>query len=729
VLLVALLSSGRARAAGEDAALSATVQKVLDEEYAQASYAAGKTKIAAALDKCKAPKAKCSGPTKASAYVALGMIASQIGQADEAKSSFVTALTEDPNAKLPSSGTSPSIRAQFAEAQKTAAPPPPPPTPLPTPTPTPVEAPEENPNVATPTPLAVTPVRAPPGWTSPEAFQLASAGVAADLAGKLDQCIDKDLASLKIEEQPRTRLHLASCENRLGKLLDALKDAQTALKLGIERRDSGVMTAARQRVQNIIPRIPHVTFIPPAGVNDLKVKFDDRPVPSGALTKKFSIDPGKHEVHADGTQNGVPLAYDEEFTVQDGELLTVTITLKSQAPEFLTPGQLKCMLSAKSQEDVQKCLPQNAKNLVIRAGLEIAGYTDTNHVHVASPGMTASITSPTAGWNVAGSYLVDFVTAASPDIVSMASRHFRETRHAASVSGGYKPGLFGASAHANVSSEPDYRSLSAGGAITGDFNDKLVTPRLAYSHSDDTIGKRDTSFDVFHNQLFTNEFEASVTVVMSPTSVLMVGGTLSTERGDQSKLYRYVPTFSPALAGRIPTGATVDLVNFYRLPIRPVEQLPTERDRYALAARFMHRFPTATLRLDQRLYNDTWGTKATTTDMRYIQDLGRYLRVWPHVRFNAQSGTNFYQLAYSAVVSSDGKVTVPTYRSGDRELAPMITLTAGGGTRIALGSPEASTQYGITLSGDLMYSRFLNSLFVTTRTAIYGALGFEAEFQ
>ncbi|MDB4992903.1 MAG: hypothetical protein JWM74_335, partial [Myxococcaceae bacterium] len=575
----------------------------------------------------------------------------------------------------------------------------------------------------------IAPVRAPPGWNSAEAFQLASAGVAADLAGKLDQCIEKDQASLKIEEQPRTRLHLASCENRSGKLLDALKDAQKALQLGIERRDSGVMTAARQRVQNIIPRIPHVTFIPPSGVTDLKVKFDDRPVPSDALKKKFSIDPGKHQVHADGTQNNVPLSYDEEFTVQDGELLTVTITLKSQAPEFLTPGQLKCMLAAKSQEDVQKCLPAGGKNLVIRAGLEMSGYTDTNHVHVASPGMTASITSPTAGWNLGGSYLVDFVTAASPDIVSMASRHFRETRHAASLNGGYKPGLYGLSAHTNVSSEPDYLSLSAGGAVTGDFKDKLITPRLAYSYSNDTIGKRDTPFDVFHNHLDTMEFEGSVTVVMSPTSVLMVGATLTTERGDQSKLYRYVPTFSPALAGRIPTGATVDLVNFYRLPIRPVEQLPTERDRYALAGRFMHRFTSATLRLEERLYTDSWGTKASTTDMRYIQDLGRYLRVWPHVRFNAQSGANFYQLAYSAVVSNDGKVTVPTYRSGDRELAPMVTLTAGGGARIALGSPEASTQYGLTLSGDLMYSRFLNSLFVTTRTAVYGALGFEAEFQ
>ena len=716
VALLALslaLVAPSARAASDDAAVGSTVQNVLENEYAQASYADAKRKLLAALQKCT--KGNCSAATRAKVYVALGMVASQIGQNDEAKTDFTNAVQEDSKASLPSAGTSPAIRSLFADAQKAAG--------------TSDSAGGEDDATIATAPGPTAEGQAPPGWKSAKAFQAASAGLAADLAGKLNECVEKDKESLGMEEQPRTRLHLASCEARNGKLIDALRDAQKALQVGIERHDNLVMKAAGKRVQELIPKIPHVTFQPPSGVTDLKVTFDERPVPTESLTKKFSIDPGKHLVHAEGAANGVPLTYEEEFTVKPGELLTVTITLKSQEPGFLTGGQLKCMLSAKSQEEVNKCLPQNAKNLVIRAGTEVSGYTDTNHVHVASPGFNGSITSPTSGWNVGGNFLVDFVTAASPDIVSMASRHFQETRYAGGLNGGYKPGLFGVSAGGNVSHEPDYLSITGNIAVTADLKDKLVTPRLAFAHSDDTIGYRSSPLSAFERKFYTNEFEGGLTVVMSPTTLLMLGATFSTERGDQSKVYRYVPMFTPQIAGRIPAGATVDLVNFYRLPLRSIEQLPTERDRYAVAARINHRFTSATLRLEERIYYDSWQTKATTTDLRYMQDLGRYLRVWPHVRLHAQSGTNFYQLAYSAVIQANGQITVPTYRTGDRELAPLVTATGGGGMRIALGAPEGSTQYGLTLSGDVMYSRFLNSLFVTTRTAFYGAVAFDAEFQ
>ena len=225
------------------------------------------------------------------------------------------------------------------------------------------------------------------------------------------------------------------------------------------------------------------------------------------------------------------------------------------------------------------------------------------------------------------------------------------------------------------------------------------------------------------------DFEAGVTFILSKTSLLLVSATLETERGDQSKPYRYVPMFDPvSIAPLVPVGATVDLVNRTRLPIRPLEQLPTERDRYAIGARYVKRLGSSTLRLEERLYRDTWDIKATSTDARYVIDLSRYFRVWPHGRLHAQTGSNFYQLAYSAQVQQDGSIVLPTYRSNDRELSPLITVTGGGGTRIALSSPESKTQYGISLQGDVMYTRFFNALFVTQRTAVYGSLMFDAEF-
>lgn len=751
-----VLAPRAAWAAPDDAATSAFVDRVLQEEYASAQFGEAKKKLLVQLDRCRRP-GRCSGGARAQIYVALGMIASQLGFADEARNDFTNALSEDSRAHLPASGQSPSMKLQFDDAKKSAAAAAPQPVPTPTPMPTPVPGGSGAPvagagagagaagggdaagdngggdsgGATAPGPTALaggTPGRAPPGWNNFEAFTLAGAALAADLAGKLDECMEKDKRSLELEEQPRTRLHLASCEKRSGKLIDALKDARAALQVGIQRRDKAVLNASSTYVREIAPRIPKVTFQPPSGVKDVKVFFDDREV-KGELTGKYSVDPGHHTVRAEGSANGNPLAYEEEITIKEGETYIVRITLKSKAPEYLTPGQLSCMLSAKSQEDVIKCLPQNAQNLVVKAGFDVGAYTDTNHVHIFSPGVNGSVTSPTAGWNLGGSFLVDFVTAASPDIVSEASRHFVERRYAATLTGGYKPGLYGVQLNGSTSSEPDYLDVTGGLAVTGDFWDKRLTPRLAWSHSDDTIGRNDTPFETFHRKFFVNDFDADVTVVMSPTSVIVLGATFTTERGDQSKIYRFVPMFTPQVAGRVPVGATIDLVNFYRLPLRPIEQLPTERDRYAAGVRFIHRFTQATLRLEERLYDDSWAIKATTTDMRYMQDLGRHLRVWPHLRFHAQTGANFYQLAYSALIKSDGSIVVPTYRTGDRELSPMATVTLGGGTRVALSNPEASTQYGLTLSADLMYSRFFDSLFVTTRTAFYGVLGFDAEFQ
>ncbi len=139
--------------------------------------------------------------------------------------------------------------------------------------------------------------------------------------------------------------------------------------------------------------------------------------------------------------NGFTPTFEEEYDIKEKDLVTVHITLKPPANDFITPGQIKCMLAAKSQEEVQKCLPQNQKNLVIRLAGDLSALPDTNSVAVYTPAINASLVSPTAGWNVGGNFLVDAVSAASPDIVSSASPPFEEFRYAYGLTGGYKPGL------------------------------------------------------------------------------------------------------------------------------------------------------------------------------------------------------------------------------------------------------------------------------------------------
>ena len=698
--LVLVLGFARtAHATAQDERLDAAVSGAMSDDYPQ-NLDKARSRIQAELDRCKG--GRCTGTSRARAYAALGVISGQNGQADDARSNFRAAIEASPDAALPSVGMTADTKALWDSIHGASAPAP---------------APD------------VSGAQTIPGWNSVDAFKAAAAGLAADQAGDLPLCIERDRASLKLEEQPRTRLHLSSCERRSNKFVDALKDAQKALETGLQKRDVSVMKVARSKVEDLLKQMPHVTFVPPTDAENLVVKFDEREVSEKALEKRFSIDPGPHAVHAEGVVGGVPTTYDEAFDVKPGELLTVRVHLNAPRPEFITKGQLRCTLAAKNQEEVDKCFPKNAKNTVVKMGVETAGYGDSDHVYVFTPSINASISSPTAGWNVGGTYVLDVLSAASPDIVSMASNRYKETRSAGTLTGGYKPGLYGFQAQANFSREPDYFSRGAGLAVTGDFKEKTITPRLGFNYSLDTIGRR--SLDIDTTLLKTAEMEGSVTFVLSPTSLVLVSATGQFERGDQSKPYRYIPLFDPSIAPHVPSGATIDLVNRYRLPFRSNEQLPTERDRYALGARFAHRFVgiNSTVRLEERGYIDDWGLKSTTTDFRFVVDAGKRLRFWPHARYNVQNGVNFYQLAYAATVNSNGQLQVPLFRTGDRELSPMETITGGGGIRYALSAPDSKVQWDLTLQGDVMYSKFFDSLYVTMRTALYGSLALDVEFE
>ncbi len=746
--------------AGDDA-LAATVKQIMAEDY-PGNLGAARKKLQDALAQCL--KKTCSGATKAQIYMSLGMVASQVGAGEEAKTDFKNALTADASAKLPQAGTTPSIRSQFDEAKAAVAPPPPPaptataktpppppPPPAPTATGKTTAPPVPTPPVPTPGPSPPAPAggtdeppadapaapagKPPAGWQSAEAFRLVYEGLEAGKKGDYTTCIEKDKKSLKLEEQVRSRLHLAACEAKLGKLVDALNDSTKAAELARQKNDRDALQAAEQRINELMQRIPRVTFQAPTDVTELEVTFDKtKNVPIDKLTKQFPTDPGKHTVRATAKVNNIPNEYEQEFDVKERELATVHINLTPvRIRDDKYPSTIRdCIVASQTKEEFDQCLDKGGSALVVRVGTDFSGYSDTNHVNVFSPAINGSVTSPTSGWNIGGNYILDVVSAASPDIVSTASPPFKESRHAGGLNGGYKIGRYGLSANANVSREPDYLSLTAGGAISMDLNDKLITPRLGYSFSHDTVGRGPSNplgdITPLKGTLNTQEVQLGVTFVLSPSSIILVGGTAAFERGDQSKPYRYVPMFSPDTATRVPVGATVDLVNRVRDPIRPTEQLPTARDRYAFGGRMNKRIgKDATFRIDERFYLDTWGTKASSTDIRYMVDLSQTLRVWPHVRLHAQSAANFYQRAYP-VIRDEGSYVLPTYRSGDRELAPLVTVTAGGGSRIELAPEKGETRYGINFSGDVMYTRFFNTLFVTTRTGVYGTVGFDVEF-
>jgi hypothetical protein len=197
------------------------------------------------------------------------------------------------------------------------------------------------------------------------------------------------------------------------------------------------------------------------------------------------------------------------------------------------------------------------------------------------------------------------------------------------------------------------------------------------------------------------------------------------ENGDQSKPYRYVPMFAPNVASNVPKGATLDYVTSHRLYERPLEQLPLSRRRFAATGRMAHRFESSTLRALERVYTDTWGLNASSTDVRWIFDVGPRVSVWPHGRFHLQTPVSFWQRAYSS--GGGPGWSIPELRTGDRELGPLWTVTGGGGVKFNVGSAKDVRAVSISLDADAMYTSFLDDLYLTSRTSILGTVSVEGE--
>lgn len=361
-------------------------------------------------------------------------------------------------------------------------------------------------------------------------------------------------------------------------------------------------------------------------------------------------------------------------------------------------------------------------NIDVTASSELSTYADTDHVFVQTPSIAGAISNPTAGWSADASYLVDVVSAASVDIVSTASRRWEEVRQAGTVDAAYKPRNFGVSGSANVSSEPDYLSWTAGGAVTQDLFDKNFTWLLGFYHTHDIAGRTDTPFSVFSHSINREAFKLGGTLVLGRRTIGSFVADVIVENGDQSKPYRYIPLFAPGTD--VSNGASIDTVNALRTSARPLEQLPLSRDRFAGTFFVAHRFSSSTVRADERLYTDTWAMKASSTDARYLVDLSRRVETGPHVRFHAQTSVNFWQRAYTLGPG----FSYPALRTGDRELGPLFNVTGGWTLRLGIASEENPTAWVLGFDANLTSTHYLDDLYVTSRVSAVGGVSLEAQW-
>jgi hypothetical protein len=361
----------------------------------------------------------------------------------------------------------------------------------------------------------------------------------------------------------------------------------------------------------------------------------------------------------------------------------------------------------------------------VRAGSEVAVYQDTDATTVVSPVVFAGVENVLGGWGVNGSMLVDVVSTASADIVATASSRWTELRFAPALSGHKRFDDVDVGLRAAVSSEPDYLSVAGGANVSMDLLHKSVTPTLSYDFAHDTLGRAGSPFSLFSRPIERHTASLAVSMLMSKATVFVPYVTGIVEIGDASKPYRFVPMFDPKEVPLVQPAMTAAEIDPLRLNVRPLEQLPTQRERLALGARVLHRFSESTVRFDERLYVDTWGLKAFTSDVRYYADVTPRLRLGGHFRFHAQTAVDFWQLAYAATMTSQGP-RVPALRTEARELGRLYTPTEG--LELRWGIDKHGT-FALTFSADVAYTKFVDQLFIDHRVSVLGTTLFEMGFE
>ncbi len=704
--LLALGSPRVASAANNDEEAIALLEGVFGSDFVDGKFADALEKLQLAATVCQEG---CSPTVRARVYVGIGTVfASGLGKPDDAKEAFRLALKEDPKVQLLKGFEADEVKAAFAAAGGSGGA-------------KPAKAPSRT--DAIPEKSCEGGGRPPRGWRSAGAYSCYQKALGAEDKREWLECAGWALGSATAEDRSTSRFLAASCLERGGRWIGALAQYDKVGDAGTAASKQG-----RERADGLRGKIPKLVVRPPSKAQELVVRLDGKDLPADQLRGEIWIDPGEHTISATGkigSEGG--LEFEQTVSVGEFETASIDVRLVPKGATITDSAIMKCMTAAKTREDFAKCIGEGpgGAELNILVGAEMSGYVDDDNVAVVTPGAFGSVTDPIGGWSAGGAFLVDVVTAASSDIVATASPRWTEVRYVPSLNGSKKLEDITIGARANASIEPDY--LALGGGVTGaiDLADKTVTPSLGYDFGYDISGRAGTSFSAYSRDIHRHGIDAALSLVLDKASVLTLGATAVLEFGDSSKPYRYIPLFTPADAEQVPAGLTPEVVNLVREPERILEQLPTDRQRYAISGRIAHRFSASTVRVEERLYADSWGVIASTTDGRYVIDMSPRWRVWPHVRGHLQSGASFWKVAYAATPTAAG-VSVPALRTGDRELGPLLGLSVGGGARLALGEEK---NWALTLSGDGVYTRFLDHLFILERLGVFGALSAEVEFE
>ncbi len=257
--------------------------------------------------------------------------------------------------------------------------------------------------------------------------------------------------------------------------------------------------------------------------------------------------------------------------------------------------------------------------------------------------------------SVSGQYYVDSVSAASVDVLAVASPYTEErTELTAGIDYLYQQSIL--SLGYTNSSENDYEANTVYFSVSQEFFGGMSTLSLGYANGWDTVRERGN--ESFEEEAERRNYQLGLSQVITANSLLSFDFEVITDEGFLQNPYRQNRFIDP----NDPTG-------FEYQP----ERYPETRTSYSLASRVLYYLPyRASIRAEYRFFSDTWGIDSHTYELAYVHALNPRWSLEGKVRYYDQDQADFYSDLFAFENSQ-------THLARDKELSSFSGVTFGGG--------------------------------------------------
>lgn len=244
-------------------------------------------------------------------------------------------------------------------------------------------------------------------------------------------------------------------------------------------------------------------------------------------------------------------------------------------------------------------------------------------------------------YSIFAGYYVDNVTSASIDVQAQASE-YTETRDELSLGADYLYNDTIATISFNSSEESDYLSDTVNLDMSQEFFGGMTTFNLGYSSATDTVKRVDTDFS---KELNRYRYRLGLSQILTKNWITNFNYESIAEKGYLSNPYR---------SARVLGAYTPEIS-------------PETRTSEAFSVRSLTYFDwRGSLRLDYRIYTDTWGIESDTAEIGVSKYLGDKNVLEVSYRMYSQNKANFYSDNFGAEM---------VYMARDKELSTFSDTT------------------------------------------------------